>query len=337
MKDLCRKIIRFFRLSFLPPKELNWGYPLFIMAVGLLTMFICKTQLTDLPFSPTSLVFASLVVPLTVLISLIVPAISLSSSDNRLANAGFTGRYTGIGPILIAFFSGVPLSLFGTACHNLSAYLWLRLGRTMPFPAFMCYNLDGSLTSVILEVLTQSVIPAIGISIFFTGVMWSLFREENKGIGSVVIIIAFVLYQLNPVDTIGLIAVGWWLLTLRKKTGNIYAPFFALVAMKITQVSFSFILPYLDTTTLQTYSDIPSTIFYSSVPSLFVALILFAFFKSALDEFERIYHSDLLGRDNDETNSVPKEEIPLPFISGINPALLIAVIILLVLWGILIF
>jgi len=337
MRALCRKIINFFRLSFLPPKDLNWGYPLFVMAVGLGTMYLCRRLVTILPFSPTSLIFASLFMPLTVLISLIIPAVSLASADKRLSSAGFAGKYTGLGPILIAFFSGVPLGLFNTACHNLSAYLWLRLGRSMAFPAFMCYNLDGSLISVILEILTQSVIPAIGISIFFAGVMWSLFRDENKGIGSVIIIIAFVLYQLNPVDTIGLIAAGWWILTLRKKAGNIYAPFFALTAMKITQVSFSFILPYLDTTTLQTYSDIPSAIFYSSIPSIFVALILFSFFKSTLDDFERVYNSDLLGRENTEDRKAVREDRPLPLSSGFNIALASAVVIMLVLWGFLLF
>ena len=62
MGALCRKIIRFFKSSFLPPRDLNWGYPLFVMAVGLGMMYLCRRLVTILPFSPTSLIFASLFV-----------------------------------------------------------------------------------------------------------------------------------------------------------------------------------------------------------------------------------------------------------------------------------
>ena len=337
MKEFFSKVRSFFTNCFLPPKELNWGYTLFVMSAGLLTLFLSRSLLTFLPFSPTSLIFASLIVPLQVLIALIIPAVSLAYSDNRLSTTGFTGKFTGLGPILIGFFSGVPLSLINSACHNLVTYLWLRAGIPMAYPAFMCYNLDGSFLSVMLEIMTQSVIPAIGICIFFTGVLWSLFREENKGIATIIITIAFVLYSLNPVDSIGLAVVGWWILTLRRKTGNIFAPFFALVAMKITEVSFSFILPRIDTTTLQTYSDIPSSYFYSSAPSIFMGIILLSFFKSTLNDFERIYNNDLLGRENGEAPAADNEDKPLPFMRGVNTSLAAAFIIMAVIWGILLF
>ena len=225
------------------------------------------------------------------------------------------------------------MSLIYTALHNLSAYLFMRIGHTMFYPAFMCYNLDDSLISKLLEIATQSVIPALGVSIFFTGLMYSLFREENRGIGNVLIIIFYILFSLDPVNSLGLIPVGWWILKLRKKTDSIFAPFLALVAMKITEVCFSPILSQVDTTTHQTYSDIPSTVFYSSAPAVFVALILFFFFKTTLDDYERTYHSDLLGReDEDASKVIPKAEQPLPFVKGLNPSLIVTVIILAAVW-----
>ena len=333
MKEFFRKIWKFIKDFFLPPRDLNWSYPLFVMTMGLTCIYIIKSNLTGLPFSPTSIVFNALIIPLVVLISLFIPAVSLSSYDRRLSVTGFTGSFRGIGPLILAFFSGVPMSLIYTALHNLSAYLCLRLTHTMVYPAFMCYNLDDSVISKLLEIATQSVIPALGVSLFFTGLLYSLFREENRGIGNIIIIGFYILFSLDPVNSLGLIPIGWWILKLRKKADNVFAPFLALVAMKITEVCFAPILSPVDTTTLLTYSDIPSTVFYSSAPAVFVALILFFFFKTTLDDYEKTYHSDLLGREDEEkTKTVPKAEQPLPFVRGLNPSLIVTIIILAAVW-----
>ena len=65
--------------------------------------------------------------------------------------------------------------------------------------------------------------------------------------------------------------------------------------------------------------------------------ILFSFFKSTLDDFERVYNSDLLGRENTEDRKAVREDRPLPLSSGFNIALASAVVIMLVLWGFLLF
>ena len=332
MNDSFEAVKSFFRNNFLPQKRTNWGYPLFIMAVGLASIYIAKELLSSyLPFTSTSIVFNSLVMPLLTLIALIAPAISLSSGDTDLSINGITGKFTGIGPLLIAFFSGVPLSLVNSAFHNLVAYLWLRVGNSMVFPAFMCYNADDSVPSKILQLVTVDAIPALGMCIFFTGLMYSLFREENKLLGTIIIVIFYVLYSLNMIDIVGIAITGLWIVILRRKTGNITAPFLSIIAMKLTGTFCTFIISEVDITTLQTYSDIPVSFFYTSIPALFVSAILFGFFKASLDDFERTYYSDMLGREVDAELEEQPVKI-LPFVKGLNPALLVAVIILAGLW-----
>ena len=332
MNDLLNGIRNFIKINFLPPRKMNWSYPLFIMSVGLLVSCLLAYGVQSiLPFTPTSLAFCSLVIPFLTLISLIVPAISLSSNNEDLTVTGIAGNFTGIGPLMIALFSGVPLSLLYSSLHNISAYLWLRMGNQIVFPAFMCYNQDDSLIAKILEVVTQSVIPALGISLFFTGLMWSLFRDRNKYLGMVIIVLFYALFSLNVIDLPGTVVIGIWILILRKKTDNIFAPFLSMVAMKITEICFSSILSQVDITTLQTYSDIPATFFYSSVPAIFVAMILFSFFKVSLDDFERIYYSDLLGRESETTDEEIEKRIQ-PVVRGLNPALIAALINLAAVW-----
>ena len=335
MKSVFDGIKNFFKVTFLPPARMNWGYPVFVMSLGVVTVYLIKILLFhfEMPFSPTSIAFNALIIPLLTLIALIIPAISLASVDNNSINNGIAGKFTGIGPLLIALVSGVPLSLVNTACHNLSTYGLLRFGRTMIYPAFMCYNQDESLISTLLEITTTSIIPALGVSIFFTGFLWSLFKDENKPAGTIVIIIFYVLYNLNLIDALGAVVIGWWIVKLRKKTGTIAAPFLALSAMKIAEVCLRPIISQIDITDLQTYSDIPSTFFYASVPAVFVGIILFAFFNSSLDEFERIYNSDLLGREEVQASTT---EHNLPFVKGFNVSLLLAVLILGTIWTLMI-
>ena len=322
----------FIKKNFLPPRRMNWSYPLFLMSIGMLITVILKSGISQvLPFTPTSLAFCSLVVPFLTLLALVIPAISLSSNNEELTLRGISGSFTGIGPLFIALFSGVPLSLLYSSLHNLSAYLWLRLGGSVVFPTFMCYNQDDSVMGKILEIVTQSVIPALGICIFFTGLMWSVFKDQNKLIGSVIIVLSFVLYSLNVIDIPGTAIMGIWMILLRKKTDNIYAPFLAMVAMKITEMLFTPILSQVDITKLQTYSDISVTYFYASVPALFVSAILFSFFKASLDDFERVYYSDLLGREAENDPDADKGVAAI--IKGFSPALLITLAILVILWA----
>ena len=333
MDGFLEGVRNFFKISFLPPRRMNWGYPVFLMSVGLLTAHLLRTILfrADVPFSPTSLVFNSLFVPFLTLISLIIPAVTLSSSDRRLTSSGICGEFTGVGPLILGLVSGIPLSLVYSSCHNFSSYLLLRFGGKMVFPEYMCYNTDTSKMTLALEILTQNAIPAIGICLFFTGLLYTVLSDSNKILSTAVIVALFGLYSLNLVDLPGTLLIGLWLLILRDRTGNVFAPFLALLAKAGTDIAITSILSKVDITTLQTYSDIPSTVFYSSVPAIFVAFILFALLKSSLDDFDFTYRSDLLGRTSEE-DPEDKKQNGEPFFKGLNPALITGLIIIIVLW-----
>ncbi|SCW56889.1 hypothetical protein SAMN02910456_01908 [Ruminococcaceae bacterium YRB3002] len=327
------KVIDYISKCFLPPKRLNWGYPVFLMAVGMLVTYLLRLTIFefDPPFSPTSLAFNALIVPFMTLVALIIPAIALASSDPHLDGDKITGEYKGVGANMIALLSGIPLSLIVTSLHNMSTWLWLRLGRSMIYPAFMSYIDDAGLFDKMLDITTQSVIPALGIAVFFTGIMWSAFKEDQGFIRTVIIILFLVAYSLNFIDIPGTIVTGIWICFLRQRTKSAFAPFLAMSAMKITEILFSGTLTRVDITTLQTYSDIPVSVFYASVPAIFIGLILFAFFKQSLDDFEYTYNSDLLGREAEERSAEEIVNDPV-FMRGFNPALLIGLVILAALW-----
>ncbi|MBR2522961.1 MAG: CPBP family intramembrane metalloprotease [Clostridiales bacterium] len=337
MEGFLEGVKNFFKINFLPPKRMNWGYPVFLMSVGLITSHLLRLVVfrADVPFSPTSLVFNALYVPFLTLISLIIPAVALSSTDRKLTASGICGEFTGVGPLILGLVSGIPLSLVYSSCHNFSSYLLLRFGGKMVFPEYMCYNTDPSKMTTLLEILTQNAIPAIGLCLFFTGLLYTVLSGSNKILGTAVIVVLFGLYSLNLVDLPGTILTGLWLIILRDRTGNIFAPFLALLAKAGTDIAITSILSKVDITTLQTYSDIHSTVFYCSVPAIFVAFILFALLKSSLDDFDFTYKSDLLGR-TEEEDPEEKKQNGEPFFKGLNPALITGLMIIIVLWVLLI-
>ena len=72
MKSVFDGIKNFFKATFLPPSRMNWGYPLFVMSLGVLTVYLIKNLLFhfEMPFSPTSIAFNALIIPLLTLIAL---------------------------------------------------------------------------------------------------------------------------------------------------------------------------------------------------------------------------------------------------------------------------
>ena len=86
----------------------------------------------------------------------------------------------------------------------------------------------------------------------------------------------------------------------------------------------------LDLTTIRVYSDIPNTVFYSSVPAIFVAAILLAFFRKALGEFHNAYSADVYG-----DNEFPDEKDGGKaggFFKGFNLTLVLGIIVCVVFW-----
>ena len=55
------------------------------------------------------------------------------------------------------------------------------------------------------------------------------------------------------------------------------------------------ILYEIDLTTIRVYSDIPSTMYFATIPAIIVAVILFAFFRKSLGEFYAAYSADIYG------------------------------------------
>ena len=241
-----------------------------------------------------------------------------------------TGRYTGIGALILSFLSGAPIYLLKASLHNFSLALWLRSGGSVIFPAVF-YHLDGvTWQTLLLEVLIDTVIPAFGFSLFFLGVIWQGFTEEKKRWAFLIIPLLFGLFSFDFINLPAIIVIGWWLCIVRNHTENIYGPILALIGSRLTGILIDSIVGEIDLTTIRVFSDIPNTIYFSSVPALVVAVILFAFFRKTLGEFHFAYSADIYG---DERQSEVKDGGKAGgFFKGVNLTLILGIIILAVLW-----
>ena len=278
-------------------------------------------------FSPTSPVGNAVFSILLVIFALLIP-VSLFSSGNIKA---ITGKYTGIGVIFLSLISGIPLMLINTAFHNLVSYFWLRISGNMVFPAYFSYS--GNSKDIPLKVFTELtgfLIPSIGICLFFFGLIWSRIRKKERNLAYITITVAFTVFELNLIDIVGIAVIGFWLCFLRSKTENIYCPLVALIGMKLTEIFFGSILQSVDITSIITY--ISSSYFYASVPAIFVAIILLAFFRRVLNEFNYTFNQDLYGEDGvDEEMLAHDRSLPV-YAAGLNTALIISGAIFIFLW-----
>ena len=113
-----------------------------------------------------------------------------------------TGRYTGIGVLILSFLSGAPIYLLKVSFHNLSVALWLRYGGTVVFPAVF-YHLESiSWQTLLLGILIDTVVPAFGFSLFFLGAVWQGFTEKNKRWAFVIIPLLFGLFSFDFINII---------------------------------------------------------------------------------------------------------------------------------------
>lgn len=272
------------------------------------------------PFSPTSLIGYSIFSILMTLIVLLLPGFTLSSGmyDQVI------GKNTGAGSLLLAACSGLPVMMITTAIYNFSSWIILRTGSNIIFPAYFYYGGTDTKTGAALAILTDTVIPAAGASVFFFGLMWSRFRSKERFVGYIIIAAAYMLYSMDFFGAGAMFFTGWWCCFLRTKTGNIFCPFLAIVSARLSQYLFVDTLTRIDIFTIQTYSDIDSTFFYSSLPALFIGLILIAFFMKNLNAFHESYSDS-------EEDSVYDQVIPA-FDKGINLTIVVAGIFFATLW-----
>jgi hypothetical protein len=76
----------------------------------------------------------------------------------------------------------------------------------------------------------------------------------------------------------------------------------------------------------------PVTFFFSSIPALVVAGILFAFFRKMLGEFNFYYTTDVYGDEGSKYNAPDDTQTVNRFRAGFNTALFMGVIIFVIFW-----
>ena len=184
--------------------------------------------------------------------------------------------------------------------------------------------------TLLLEILIDTIVPAFGFSLFFLGVIWQGFSENNKRWAFVIIPVLIALFSFNLIDIIAILVIGWWLCIVRNHTENIYGPILSLIGARLTGILIGSIVGELDLTAIRVFSDIPNTIYFSSIPALVVAIILLAFFKKTLGEFHFAYSADIYG---DERQPEVKDGGRAGGIfSGVNITLVLGILICAALW-----
>ena len=321
----------FFQKRFGVPRPFNWGYSFLFAAIGAAATFMLALIIFEsgsLSFSTTSIIGCGLITVLMTTAALMLPSVFIPSRS-RLDIAG---KYTGFGTLIMSFLSGAPIFLIKASFRNIFTYFWLRLGNSVVFPALFSYAVDNTKATLALQIITDSLIPALGISVFFYGLMWSGIRNDDKDLSYWVIPLLLCLYSLNFPDLPATFVTGIWLCRVRKDSGNIWGPFLCLAGSRFFSVIMQSVISEIDLTTLRTYSDMPVTFFFSSIPALVVAGILFAFFRKMLGDFNFTYTADVYGEEGsnytapDDTRSVNR------FRAGFNTAFFMGVIIFIGLW-----
>lgn len=315
------KILRTLKYHFGIPHPMTWSFLLMYNSIMALLFFIAKCTLNnlDLKVSSTSLVGYSILNIIFVIFALVLPAILLM--ENKTTN--LTGNYTGVGILIISALSGVPVMLLSTVLYNIVTWILLRFGTKIIYPAFFYYGGTSTKSGMILAVLSDTVIPAFGICIFFFGLVWSKFRNSQKKLAYVVITLSLTLFSMDIIGALSMLAIGWWCCKLRDKTDCVLAPFLCLVSSRICSIIFNGIITKIDIYSVQTYSDVPTTYFYAALPAIFIALILIGFFMRFLDDYNYSYFGNKTIEDN--------EQLPTLF-RNLNFGLILAVFIMITIW-----
>ena len=170
-------------------------------------------------FSSTSLIGCAVIVIVIVMFAFVAPSVLLAEKGGLC----ITGRYTGIGALILSFLSGAPVFLLKSSIHNITAALWLRFGGSVVFPAVF-YHVEGlSGQTLILEILIDTIIPAFGFSLFFLGPYGRDFpKEQEMGIFFIPLLLG--LFSFDFLDIFAILIIGWWLCIVRNHTGEYLRP-----------------------------------------------------------------------------------------------------------------
>ena len=321
----------FFHKIFAVPHPFNWGYSFLFAALGTAAVMLLSKIVFDsgiIAFSTTSTVGCGLITVFLTTVALMFPAVLIPEKNGQ----DISGRYTGAGTLIMSFLSGSAIFLIRASFHNIFTYLWLRSGNSLVFPALFSYASDNSKTTILLQLLTDSLIPALGISVFFYGLLWSGIRNADQNLAYFIIPFLLCLYSMNFPDLPGILVTGVWLCRVRKDSGNIWGPFLCLAGSRLFGFLLTGVIEEVDLTTLRTYSDMPTTFFFSALPAMVVAVIIFAFFRKILGDFHNSYNADVYGEEGskysvgDDTRRVDR------FRAGFNTAFFMGVIIFIGFW-----
>ena len=200
----------FFQKRFGVPRPFNWGYSFLFAAIGAAATFMLALIIFEsgsLSFSTTSIIGCGLITVLMTTAALMLPSVFIPSRSGL----DIAGKYTGFGTLIMSFLSGAPIFLIKASFRNIFTYFWLRLGNSVVFPALFSYAVDDTKATLALQILTDSLIPALGISVFFYGLMWSGIRNDDKDLSYWVIPLLLCLYSLNFPDLPATFVTGIWL------------------------------------------------------------------------------------------------------------------------------
>lgn len=321
----------FLQKQFSVPRPFNWGYSFLLAALGAaFTMLLSKLVFDSgaISFSTTSIVGCGLITVLMTTTALMLPAAFVPGKTG----IDIAGGYTGSGTLIMSFLSGAPVFLIRASFHNIFTYLWLRLGNPVVFPALFSYAAESSRSALALQLVADSLLPSLGISVFFYGLIWSGIRNSDKDLSYYVIPILLVLYSLNFPDLPGILVTGIWLCRVRKDSGNIWGPFLCLAGSRFFEAILNGVINEADLTTLRTYSDMQVTFFFSAIPALVVAAILFAFFRKMLGDFNYSFTADIYGDQGSKYTAPDDSHRVDRFRGGFNTAFFLGVIIFITFW-----
>ena len=290
------------------PEPYNWGYPVLFGGAGMVFAIMLLKLLFSgtFPFSSTSLIGCAFIVLVIIMSAFVIPAVLIAEKGGL----DIAGRYTGV---------------------NLFLAPWLSMGGSVVFPSVF-YHLDSiNGMTLSLSFLIDTLIPAFGFSLFFLGAVWQGFSEKRKGWAFVVIPLLMALFSFDFINLPAILVISWWLCILRSRTENIYGPVLALIGSRFTGILIGTIVEEIDLTTVRTFSDIPSTIYYACIPALIVAIILISFFRKSLGEFHFAYSADIYGdpREPEEKDGGKAAG----FLRGFNIPLILGIIVCIVLWS----
>ena len=165
---------------------------------------------------------------------------------------------------------------------------------------------------------------AFGAALFFFGLLFTRFKSTDRRKAAVTVTIFFVLFSMDYTSILATAAAGLWCCYLRARVHNMWAPFLCLFTMKLSEMYLPETLARIDIFSVQTYADIGSTFFYSSLPAFFMGMVLLLFFIRVLDSFAISVRHEITGAEDDDI-------IP-PFDKSINLSLLLTMAVFITVW-----